>query len=68
MVPVLLLKRLIQLGNDVNGVEASKEHAEIAATRIKVYDGDFLEITMNKRFDLVLFADVLSICISLTRR
>ena len=52
-------ERLIQLGNDVNGVEESKEHAEIAATRIQVYDGDFLELTINERFDLVLFADVL---------
>jgi 2-polyprenyl-3-methyl-5-hydroxy-6-metoxy-1,4-benzoquinol methylase len=51
--------RLEEAGNTVTGVEVDTEHAEVARSRIRVLEGDFLDIDIDGSFDIVLFGDVL---------
>ena len=52
-------KRLSIDGNEIIGVESSKNNYRIASKKIKVYFGEFSKIEINDKFDIVLFADVL---------
>jgi 2-polyprenyl-3-methyl-5-hydroxy-6-metoxy-1,4-benzoquinol methylase len=49
-----------KLGNRVTGIESNGDAAAVARTRIsEVIEADLQEFTMDRKFDAILFADVL---------